>query len=257
MAWILASLVLSFAPPCQAEEIQIPDAIKSYIQRLAVTNRTDLRQPVPLFAAPVYHWAAEQLKEHAAENVLDSLSRYIAIATNDASLRWDDRLAFQNTNTSPKIAAASWISKDKEVLILRLDIPDNMLRTPSYMVSGPPFLMAKHSKTISSYSWPDPGFSTTAASMRSFHGFIFSTDRSEWPDVLYSEGPVGSGNFVYLVQLHYRKEQQTWVPVWQYNRAHVSDVEFKNPNEIRVSYYADKFLGPEETHSIKLIWGGK
>ena len=69
---------------------------------------------------------------------------------------------------------------------------------------------------------------------------------------------MGSGNFIYFVQMHFIDESNSWAEVWETGFGNVVDVEFLDKDgELNITYLKNKFSKEKDASKFKLRWGGR
>lgn len=244
---LVGIFVLSASFGAYSGELEVP---RHLVEQIVSTNMAPASVTTALYA-----WVSEEIKQQSPNAILKALSSHILIDTNEHLVKWETRINFLDTNIAPRIAALLWKSGSKELLCMKLDLPEETLRIPGYSVSYGGIIIAKEKDATVQFKFPDGGISTATRPIFCFLGLLAGSDGSQWPDIIYSEGPAGSGNFIYLHQIHYSEEKKTWEVVWNTNRAHASAVRFLYPQEVQIEFFRDKFIGPKDTNSILLHWG--
>jgi len=204
----------------------------------------------------LYKWIEGEMKSCALDEVLQRMSTHIAIITNEHSLTWQQRLDAQNTNTNPRMVVMLWQEANRAAAVMRLDYPDNALRDPGYLVSSQPFLVCKTGSTVASYSFGSIYEAAVGSFACTFHGFIPGPGKRDWPDILISEGPAGSGAFVYWFQIHNKKGR--WYPIWEQNCAYVVDFHYDSHGHVLEAEFApEAFSVGRQWFTNVLHWGGR
>ena len=206
----------------------------------------------------ICRWVAEQLRSHSTSEILQGLTPHILVSTNEHLLGWTNRLHLKNVSKTPQISVIfRRLQKDEEeILGLRLDTFDNTLREDGYLDSGPPFIVAKQGGRITTFSFESVSPPFAVPHTYTFLGFVSESGRTGLPDILVSEGPSGSGNFVYFFQVHC-DETDGWKVVWKYNCPHVTSVKyFPEKHVLALEYYPDR-ASKRQKVALTLRWGGR
>jgi hypothetical protein len=158
---------------------------------------------------------------------------------------WKQRL-YQHAKKINEIIVCNlmtWEHEQEELLVLQIDYQSFLLQKQGYRSSTPPRIYYKKNDHINKVNLSSWKYSNLGATIYTIHGFI-GGDLGKCPDVLISAGPVGSGKFIYFVQMHFDVNSKKWKPIWQTGFAHVVDVNFSANNDgLDIIYLADKFSG--------------
>lgn len=232
-----------------SKELEVPQHL-AWCIKLSPTNAES-----SVVTHELYSWIKNEYKNRPATQIADALGTCLLIRTNEISTNWKAFVEFQNTNTAPCMAALLWKNGSNEIFCLQLSLPERKLRKAPYSVNQGAVILTKNGNSVVEFDIPQKGIFETLPSICCFHGFLPTLDESRWPDIIYSEGPEGSGNFIYLYQLHYLAEKRKWKIVWRASRPHVASVRYLYPKEVQIDYFQDKFIGPKVTYSYSLYWG--
>jgi len=202
------------------------------------------------------HWVSSKMILHTGKDILEVLAKEMPVSTNESTLNWSQRLNDQNHGQNPRIVAIQWSNGTKEVLGIRIDSVENESRYPGYFVSALPFLLARDGTNVSIYFLEDSRYKFLGANAYTFQGLVKQNKPGEFPDILLTAGPVGSGGYVYWIQLH-PDVNQGWKLSWEYSCPYVSNIDYRpEANTLIVEYHPDRF-DPEIRHATNILTNGK
>lgn len=208
-----------------------------------------------------YSWIKQLFGNTSGEKAVNSAREIFPSISDHVNIPWEHRLRsrFEHKDKILRANKLSWETHQDDLLLVQIDYLSFLYRKKGYILSAPPqiYLKKNRSNNVISFdltTWKYAGLNPT---IYTIHGFAHH-DGVVCPDVLVSAGPVGSGNHVYLVQMHYNKLAQCWEKVWEFGAGHVVNVEYpENNGELTITYLVDKWRGDKETVFFHLKWGGQ
>lgn len=238
-----------------------PIDIQSAIDELRKRVHYDLEENKrrKLIVNDIYSWIRHEFVVSSGKKAVTSSRKTFPLISDQRDIQWKKRSHFRykNIDKTLLIDELSWKTQEDDLLITQIDYMTFLL-DKKYMRSAPPqiFLKKKLSDKIIIYDLNDWKYSGLGSTFYTVHGFVHR-DGVVCPDVLISMGPVGSGSFVYFVQMHYDNLMQHWVKVWEFWHSYIINVEYPDKNgKLSATYIVDKYKG-NETNTIffQLKWG--
>ena len=188
------------------------------------------------------------------KSIQENLKSIMPLSLSDR-VSWNQKKKLYASSSAVPIKAIAfhWNTINREIFVLQFETLKEYTKNTSYYVSSTPIFLFKENKNTKVMDLKSWKYAKAGSHIYTIHGLIWG-NRS-WPDVLFSTGPVGSGNIVYFAQLH--NSGQELAIVWEFNKAHVIEASYEEVgNLLTIKYAPEKFTNQIESQSFSLEPGG-